>query len=78
MENPYVKRHSLLVYPEGTRNNTLNPLPLKHGFTKVTLLDFPVHDFIKNSWIKSIPIQVILSYGLDEIVAEKKFKLKIE
>jgi hypothetical protein len=43
MEDPYVRRHSLLVYPEATRNLTDKPYVLKHGFTKVN--SFNTHPF---------------------------------
>lgn len=75
MEDPYVRRHSLLVYPEATRNLTDKPYVLKHGFTKVN--SFNTHPF-KNAWRRKIPIQLSLSYGLENIVTERKLKLVFE
>jgi len=52
-------RKSLIVYPEGHRNLTDKPLPLKKGF-------------IRYSWERKRTIQIIMAFGLEEALDEKK------
>ncbi|OMJ71624.1 hypothetical protein SteCoe_30119 [Stentor coeruleus] len=53
-------RMHLIVYPEGHRNLTNKPLPLRTGM-------------IRYAFSRKMPIQIFICNGYDEVINEKKF-----
>ena len=56
-------RRSLIVYPEGHRNLTDKPLPLKRGF-------------IRYAFERKNPVQIVMAFGLEDAINEKKLEIK--
>eukprot|EP00824_Muranothrix_gubernata_P007499 TRINITY_DN1955_c0_g1_i1.p1 TRINITY_DN1955_c0_g1~~TRINITY_DN1955_c0_g1_i1.p1 ORF type:complete len:270 (+),score=14.91 TRINITY_DN1955_c0_g1_i1:11-820(+) len=62
---PFTTKKSLIIYPEGHRNVSSEPLTLKKGM-------------IKYAWTRKLPIQVIIAFGLKDMMEEKKLRVNLE
>ena len=55
----FTHRKSLVVYPEGHRNVTYQPLPLKLGM-------------IEYAYYNRQPVQICIAFGLEDLIDDKK------
>ena len=60
-------RRSLIVYPEGHRNITDHPLPLKKGFIRV------ISAIKQYSYERKRTVQIVIAFGLEEALDEQRF-----
>jgi len=61
----FTQRKSLIVFPEGHRNTTNYPLPLKKGLIRVSLIQF--------AFERKLRIQFIMAFGHEMSIDEKRW-----
>ena len=70
-------RKSIAVYPEGHRNTSPDPLPIKHGFIRVFEI-YLITNLLQYAFDKDKLIQIICAYGIEKVINEKQLKLDNE
>ena len=64
----FTQRKSFIVFPEGHRNTTNNPLPLKRGLIRVFSFQY--------AYERKYNIQLVMAFGHEESIDEKKYIIK--
>ena len=59
---PFTLKKGLIFYGEGHRNPSPDPLPLKKGM-------------IRYSYERKIPIQMVMAFGVENVMLEKELRV---